>query len=180
MVIGGKATDTVEVYDCDGTNNFNCFNGTWKTSKVKFPFNEIKEVQNDKRWRYLYDYEVFIYEKMKKNSFGGMEKEYDLLLLFGGKISKNPTDSTDFLVSSKEVQNTSDNSEFSIRFEALLSPYRSSIFVYNGTSALNGEWFKLGRMSKPRSGFGVDIISWVFILQLLSTASFCIHHPHES
>ena len=104
MVIGGKATDTVEVYDCE-SGNFNCFNGTWKTSEVKFPFNEIDEVKNDKQYRYLYDYEVFIYEKMTKNWFGGMEKVYDLLLLFGGKIAKvkNPSDSSDFLVSSYEV-----------------------------------------------------------------------------
>ena len=108
MVIGGKATDITEVYECDGPNNFNCFDGTWKTSKVKFPFNEINEVGNDKQYRYLYDYEVFIYERMTKSWFGGMKKEYDLLLLFGGKISKNPTgsgtDSTDFLVSSDEVE----------------------------------------------------------------------------
>ena len=30
----------------------------------------------------------------------------------------------------------------------------------------------MGRMSKPRSLFGVEIISWVFILQLLSIDSF--------
>ena len=44
-----------------------------------------------------------------------MKKEYDLLLLFGGKISKNPTgsgtDSTDFIVSSDEVENISDTTK---------------------------------------------------------------------
>ena len=82
--------------------------GAWTISNVHFPLHEINEVANDKQYRYLYDYEVFVYERMTKNWFGGMKKEYDLLLLFGGKISKNPTgsgtDSTDFLVSSDEVE----------------------------------------------------------------------------
>ena len=57
--------------------------GAWTISNVHFPLHEINEVANDKQYRYLYDYEVFVYERMTKNWFGGMKKEYDLLLLFG-------------------------------------------------------------------------------------------------
>ena len=113
---------------------------------------------------------------MTKNLLGQTVKEYELLLLFGGKISKSPKDSDDangsedLKVSSHRVRDC--KSYMKILFWDQFGPEISSIFAYKGTSALDGEWHKIGRMRKPRSGFGVEIISWVLILNWSYGAPF--------
>ena len=78
--------------NCAKHENNPSLDGKWVPYTLDFPFDEIKEIGNDKDYRYLYDYEVYKYEKMTKDWLGRLVKEYELLLLFGGKISKNPSD----------------------------------------------------------------------------------------